>query len=382
MSSENNGKQILNWIIRHPKAASIIGVILLIIILCIFGGGNTESSKSESGNTEISGGGNTESSKSESGNTEISGRMDKESCNNGNNAMCKKLCRNGDAEACESVCDKSFFVDVEACKLACDNGNLTACTKACKKGDADACEKACSGDSEDSCKIVAEIACNNGDTQACQKSCHAGVTKSCKKLCDSGDTEACDDLRGYKKDNAPFGEDNAIAYYKKWCDKGKEDACNEAGRMLYKNKKYKQAFEFYEKGCSIYEKGCSAFDSSCGGASCSNLCGMYNNGEGVEKNSNKAFECYQKVCNAGNQFSGSACRIIAKIFDNKKDKANAFEYYKKGCENLDGEACWHYAWYYEAGSGVAQSNEKAKLFYQAACKYGYQRGCSSASYYN
>lgn len=75
------------------------------------------------------------------------------------------------------------------------------------------------------------------------------------------------------------------------------------------------------------------------------------------------------------------CQLFLYRINNKKDKANAFEYYKKGCLELDGEACWHYAWYYEAGDGVAQSDEKAKQYYQAACKYGYKKGCSSASYY-
>ena len=61
-----------------------------------------------------------------------------------------------------------------------------------------------------------------------------------------------------------------------------------------------------------------------------------------------------------------------------KEKIGASLYYKLACESREELGCYNLGQMYLTGDGVPQDTSKAKIFFQAACKFGYRQGCVKA----
>ncbi|POG57790.1 hypothetical protein GLOIN_2v1791279 [Rhizophagus irregularis DAOM 181602=DAOM 197198] len=102
-----------------------------------------------------------------------------------------------------------------------------------------------------------------------------------------------------------------------------------------------------------------------------NLANCYKNGEGTEKNLEKAFHYYQKAAENGNE---EAMYNLAKFYYNgegtEKNLDKAFYWYQKAVENGNKEAMNNLAYCYTNGEGTEKNLEKAFHWYQEAAENG------------
>ena len=100
---------------------------------------------------------------------------------------------------------------------------------------------------------------------------------------------------GFSKDLTELGNE---AYYKgdyqKACDSGEAGDCNNLG-VLYENGQGVR--QNYQKAAQLYQKGCDGGNA----LGCSNLGFLYENGQGVRQNFSTAKQYYGKACDLGLQ---------------------------------------------------------------------------------
>lgn len=178
-----------------------------------------------------------------------------------------------------------------------------------------------------------------------------------------------------------------ISAYEKSCESGDAESCFDLARMYDKGddveKDEDRASAFYDKACE-------------GGyfAGCNNLAVMYERGEGVTADSVKAAALYSKACDAGDYL---ACKNLGSLFERgdgiSKDLKKAATLFEKSCEHDDlkscrkacelGEAsaCRFIGDAYESGraddNGHSIDNERAASFYEKACAGGDALACNS-----
>ncbi len=119
------------------------------------------------------------------------------------------------------------------------------------------------------------------------------------------------------------------------CNSGEE--CFQKGFELYNAGKKKEAYQYGVKSCEKFNYG----------KGCFGLGYLYEHGDGVQKDMNKALSYYKKAV------SGE----------------------EKLCDSGDGQACYELGYMYEHGYGVPKDPNKAKELYKKACKLGYKKGC-------
>ena len=112
-----------------------------------------------------------------------------------------------------------------------------------------------------------------------------------------------------------------------------------------------------------------------------NLAVCYGNGEGVEQNPEKAFEWYIEAAEQG---CDNAQNRLALCYENgegvEKNYEKAVEWYTKAAGQGYLFAQSRLAHYYETGKGVEQNHDKASEWYQEAFK-GYQENAEQGSPY-
>lgn len=111
------------------------------------------------------------------------------------------------------------------------------------------------------------------------------------------------------------------------CNSGEE--CFKKGYQEYSKGNYKKAIEYGKKSCDTYgySKGCFGLGY------------LYEHGEGLPKDMDKALEYYKKSLkpntNLCNQNDGQACFELGYLYKNgfavKKDVKKALELFKKSC---------------------------------------------------
>jgi len=107
---------------------------------------------------------------------------------------------------------------------------------------------------------------------------------------------------------------------------------------------------------------------------------MYQNGNGVEKDTGKAIEWYEKSADLGNT---SAMVIIGVIYqygngvEKDKDMEKAIHWYEKAAEKNDFSAMSLLGTLYQYGNGVEKNIEKAKEWYKKSCEAGFETACQS-----
>ena len=121
------------------------------------------------------------------------------------------------------------------------------------------------------------------------------------------------------------------------CNSGEE--CFQKGFELYEAGKKKEAYQYGVKSCEKFNYG----------KGCFGLGYLYEHGDGVQKDMNKALSYYKKAV------SGE----------------------KKLCNSGDLQACYELGYMYEKGYGVPKDVNKAKELYKKACNggKGYKKAC-------
>ena len=119
------------------------------------------------------------------------------------------------------------------------------------------------------------------------------------------------------------------------CGSGEE--CFKKGFEAYKAGKKKEAYKYGVEACEKFNYG----------KGCFGLGYLYEHGDGVPKDMNKALQYYKKAAPGEEKLCGSG----------------------------DGQACYELGYMYEHGYGVSKDTNKAKELYNKACKLGYKKGC-------
>src|ERR1043165_3631001 len=97
------------------------------------------------------------------------------------------------------------------------------------------------------------------------------------------------------------------------------------------------------------------------------LATCYKNGEGMEKNLEKAFYWYQKAAENG---LIHAQNNLALLYHKERNLEKAFYWYQKAAENGLNHAMNHLATCYKNGEGTEKNLEKAFYWYQKAAENG------------
>ncbi|SMP87826.1 hypothetical protein SAMN06314019_1036 [Epsilonproteobacteria bacterium SCGC AD-311-C15] len=121
----------------------------------------------------------------------------------------------------------------------------------------------------------------------------------------------------------------------------------------------------------LFEENCNDGKS----ISCYNMGLMYEHGDGVDKDNEKALSFYIKACDK-NYFT--SCSKAAVLYEEgqgiKKDMKEAFKLYTKACGGEDGFGCHNVAVYYSKKETQAMKNISLGL-YDKACDNGYAPSC-------
>ncbi len=96
----------------------------------------------------------------------------------------------------------------------------------------------------------------------------------------------------------------------------------------------------------------------------------------------------QQFADACRRRDGKACTLAGKLLDNEdtgvpQDNEGAVEFYKRGCELNDGEACENLGWAHQLGDGAfvddllaAEYHRRAARLYRLACDGGIADDCN------
>ena len=109
-----------------------------------------------------------------------------------------------------------------------------------------------------------------------------------------------------------------------------------------------------------------------------NLGYLYDNGQGVRQDFDKAVEWYQKAAEQGLM---EAQYNLALKYENgrgvRQDFTKAFKLYQKAAEQGDSSSQLNLGYMYYTGKGVRQDFGKAKEWSGKACDNGQQIGCNN-----
>lgn len=169
---------------------------------------------------------------------------------------------------------------------------------------------------------------------------------------------------GYDPQNAPFGDEENLAYHKKYCnshDINNGYACNQVGIKYITMHDEENGILYYEKGCNLKF-----------GVACLNLGNTYlNNNDNI-----KAAKYFKKACDYSRYDDGKGCYMFGSLhLKLYKNESTTFEYYKKACDKHYGEGCYAVGLNYAVGDGVVKNMDIAKDYFKKGCKYGHKSSC-------
>jgi serine/threonine protein kinase len=122
--------------------------------------------------------------------------------------------------------------------------------------------------------------------------------------------------------------------------------------------------------------------------SCLQLGFMYESGDGVEDDAQRAAAFFSRACDAGNALG---CIRLGLMYDNGngvgQNPARAAELYSRGVALLDKACdaggtydCFHLGLLYSRGSGVTQDYSRAATLYSKSCDGGSAQGCCNLGF--
>lgn len=226
------------------------------------------------------------------------------------------------------------------------------------------------------------------DTSACQP----GQPKECVRIADELYAE-----------EAKVFPTQAAELYRTACADGNGHACTRAGEFEAIDEKWAKVREYSQKGCELGD-----------GDGCVRLGFTELNGEGTEKNRDKALELLKKGCDRGavrgcrgaagllldgdgdleaatelarkacKAKHGDSCYVLGvALFRGKTDYAGARTHFEAACsdDELDkkqGDACNFAGVIHLDGLGTDKDVAKALSFFERACQHESGPGCANA----
>ena len=191
-----------------------------------------------------------------------------------------------------------------------------------------------------------------GTSDEQKKSIFTSIEPELKNLANEGDVFAQNELGSVCKS---LNDESAMDWYKKSASQGYYLPMNKLGNEYYNQGDYEEANKWYKlAGEAGYDWGWY------------NLANAYRNGNGVEKDEDKAIEFYKKAYNIGGEAAGSSANRIGIIYYNRGDYEEANKWYK-----LAGEAGYDWGWSnladnYRNGNGADKDEDKAIELYKKA----------------
>lgn len=178
-------------------------------------------------------------------------------------------------------------------------------------------------------------------------------------------------VNGYAKD-----VDKAIEMLKKAAELGSGDAMMSLGDHYYYHlpideKDFVEAVRWYQAGADIdHARSCDA------------LATMYAYGFGVDADTQKADELYERAASLG--YSYALIRLGIMYERNGLDYAKALDSYERAAAAGERSAGYKIGYMYDEGRGVEQNNDKAMEWYKKSADMGYSSAMVNlgAMYYN
>lgn len=193
-----------------------------------------------------------------------------------------------------------------------------------------------------------------GTSDEQKKSIFTSIEPELKNLANDGDMFAQDELGSVCKF---LNDESAMDWYKKSASQGYYLPMNNLGNEYYNQGDYEDANKWYKlAGEAGYDWGWLY------------LATAYRNGNGVEKDADKAIELYKRAYNIGGNAAGRSANAIGVIFCDWGDYKKAHKWYKiagkAGCDwgwlNLANDYLW--------GRGFSTNVDKARYYYKKACE--------------
>jgi hypothetical protein len=157
-------------------------------------------------------------------------------------------------------------------------------------------------------------------------------------------------------------EQESIKWLQKSATQGFAQAQNELGNRLYDKKDFKESLIWYRKAAEQNNANAQY-----------NVGYQYQQGEGVEANSNEAMQWYLKAANQG---SLAGQEGLADLYVSQKNYAEAVKWTMKLAEAGDINRIRMLGLHYEKGIGVDQNLIKAYQFYVVASDMGHDKQSS------
>ncbi|MFB6263330.1 MAG: tetratricopeptide repeat protein [Bradymonadaceae bacterium] len=190
---------------------------------------------------------------------------------------------------------------------------------------------------------------------------------------DAGGTlRACDRLGALHEhgDGAACNLERAAELYRGACDRGYAVACSHLGSLYERgagvDRDRSRAADLYRRSCSRgYPRACYKFGH------------LVETDRGAEGDDFRAAIYYRIGCTSG---SPGACNALGIFFDEGKGglsvrPEDAAELYRRACDRGDDYGCHNYAIALKRGRGVDRAPDRAKAYFEIACRRGVRAAC-------
>ena len=204
-----------------------------------------------------------------------------------------------------------------------------------------------------------------GTSDEQKKFIFTSIEPELKNLANEGDVFAQNELGSVCKYS---NDESAMDWYKKSASQGYYLPMNKLGNEYYNQGDYEEANKWYKlAGEAGYDWGWH------------NLADAYRNGNGVEKDEDKAIEFYKKAYDIGGYAAGESACKIAVILANRELYGESYKWLE-----LSGEAGFGWGWNnlagaYRNGNGVEKDEDKAIELYKKAYDIGEDAAGESAN---
>ena len=193
-----------------------------------------------------------------------------------------------------------------------------------------------------------------GTSDELKKFIFTSIEPELKNLANEGDVFAQSELGSVCEF---LNDESAMDWYKKSASQGYYLPMNKLGNEYYNQGDYEEANKWYKlAGEAGYDWGWF------------NLANAYSNGNGVEKDDDKAMELYKKAYELNGEAAGKSAYALGIIYYNRDDYEDANKWY-----GLAGESGYDWGWKnladdYLRGYGFSKDVDKARYYYEKACE--------------
>lgn len=197
-----------------------------------------------------------------------------------------------------------------------------------------------------------------------------------RKACDGDDPLGCSVLGAILAQPAGGGKDASLARtaLEKACDAGEPSGCRELASLLTATgaKEAAAARGLDRRAVQLWATQCDTGSAT----ACFEAARAYWSGRVVERDFERAPVLYKKSCRDG---VADSCEELGETYDTPFYR-RALVLRRKGCDEGDAESCHALARQYDFGTGVAEDEPLAALFYLKACKGGLVESCERVTH--